>query len=162
MCIFKGDLFMIKNTFMFVFGVCFLGIITNTEAIVAQSASKAMSYQNTVRSSSIKKTSIGNKEKKQEVLPYKLTTVDLRNVASKNIVLIEHEELEIKVKEIEGYTWKVSYESGSLMMIGNSAEDGIRTIKFKQKGTNDSSVFLDKRDASGKTIENKAVYIKVN
>ena len=48
------------------------------------------------------------------------------------------------------------------MMIGNSAEDGIRTIKFKQKGTNDSSVFLDKRDASGKTIENKAVYIKVN
>lgn len=153
---------MVKNIFVLVFGVCCLGVITNTEAIVAQSASKAMSYHNTVRSSSVTKSSTGMNDKKQEGLPYKFTTVDLRSAASDDIVLTEQQGLEIKVKEIDGYTWKVSYDSGSLIMIGNSVEDEIRTIKFKHKDAADSSVFLDKRDSLGNTVENKAVYIKVN
>jgi hypothetical protein len=162
MCIFQGDNPMKKNIFAFMFGIVLFSSMINAEAVMVQPASKAMTYQNTVRSSAAKKALTIKKEKKPEVLPYKLTTVDLRSGASKNVTLIKYEELEIKVKEVEGYTWKVSYDTDCLSLIGNSAEDDLRTIRLKQKDVKDSSVFLDKRDSKGNTVENKAVYIKVH
>ena len=162
MCIFQEGESMIKKLFVFILGMCLLGITQNAEAVVAQSAMKAMSYKNTVRRSIKKTEPVVKQEKKQDVIPYKRTTVDLRGGASKSVKLIEQEELEIKVKEIDGYTWSVSYDSDNLIMIGNSAEGGVRTVKLKQRGVEDSSVFLDKRDSSGNTVENKAVYIKVH
>ena len=153
---------MMKNIFISVLGVFLLSIATNAEAVFNQSASKAMSYKNTVRDFAIKQTPEVKEEEKIEEQSYQVTTVDLSSITSESVVLAEHDELEIKVKEVEGYKWKVSYNSGTLIMIKNSTEEEIRTIKFKQKGKDDSSIFLDKKDSSGNTVENKAVYIKVN
>ena len=135
--------------------------IAKAEALVSQSASKAISYRNTVTSSSGGRTPSVRANKPVEALKTTPKQVDIRSGFSKKVVLSPKEELEVIVAEKQDYSWDVSYDSSCFTMVGNSASEGTRTIKFKQKNGTDCTIFLDSINKDGSVVENKAVYIKV-
>ena len=132
--------------------------IFNASAIVQQSASSALSYRNVV---SVSRSSDNSKQRfEPEAVPSAPQKVDLRNATTKTVYLLSKEKVEITLNEEVGYSWELSYDNGAVSMISNSISDGARVVKFIQEEKQNSTIFFDYIDSEGKTVKNKAVYIK--
>lgn len=177
MCIFlKGDSVMKKYLTFLSLAVIFVSF--SAQAFVMQSAKDALSYKivhspqskPTIRKITPKKTTAkvkkssgsvaGNGE--NDLAVSEIKKIDISNNFSKNVFLAEGQEFIITVFEKKGTTWKTSYNTANVSMIDNKISNNKRTFTFRQKTSHDSTIFFDCIDDEGDTIENKAVYIKVN
>lgn len=142
----------------------------NALAIVGQSASKALSFQNVVPAS---KTTVRKKEfvpavvqpepapiKQPEPAPIKVKEVNMKVGVSKSITVAPEDEYLVLLKDKKDRSWRVSYDKDAVVMIANFTEDNVRKIKFMQKNSEDHTIFFDFVDTNGKTVLNKALYVK--
>lgn len=134
----------------------------NALAIVGQSASKALSFQNVVPAS---KTTVRKKEFVPAVVqpepePIKVKEVNMKVGVSKSITVAPEDEYLVLLKDKKDRSWRVSYDKDAVVMIANFTEDNVRKIKFMQKKSEDHTIFFDFVDTNGKTVLNKALYVK--
>ena len=134
----------------------------NALAIVGQSASKALSFQNVVPAS---KTTVRKKEfvpavVQPEPAPIKVKEVNMKVGVSKSITVAPEDEYLVLLKDKKDRSWRVSYDKDAVVMIANFTEDNVRKIKFMQKNSEDHTIFFDFVDTNGKTVLNKALYVK--
>ena len=66
----------------------------------------------------------------------------------------------VLLKDKKDRSWRVSYDKDAVVMIANFTEDNVRKIKFMQKNSEDHTIFFDFVDTNGKTVLNKALYVK--
>lgn len=142
--------------------VGFIGF--EAEALVQQSASDALSFNNVVKSSSQAAPSVYVKEKapvKEKEIP-EAKKLDIRNSVTKNVTLSPSQELVIVLPEKEGQSWKATYDGGQVYMIDSESNGQYREIRFGQKSSKGSTIYFDCVDSNGEVIQNKAVYVRVN
>jgi len=66
----------------------------------------------------------------------------------------------VLLKDKKNQSWRVSYDKDAVVMIANFIEDNVRKIKFMQKNSENHTIFFDLLDTNGKTVLNKALYVK--
>lgn len=132
-------------------------------AFVEQSASGALSLNNTVNNSNSVAAPGYKDVNAEEAKPVAAAkTLDIRNSVAKNVSLERAQELVVVLPEKAGQSWKVNYDSSKVSMITSTAEGQARKVKFSQTSSKDSTLYFDCIDQNGETIQNKAVYIKVD
>ena len=151
---------MLKN--ILIITLLSLSFCFDAKALVSQSASKALSLQNVVPGN---KTIVKKKEVVPEVVqpeqePIKIKEVNMKVGVSKSITVSPEEEYLVLLKNKKDKSWYVSYDKDAVVMIANFTEDNVRKIKFMQKKSEDHTIFFDLLDANGKTVLNKALYVK--
>ncbi|MBE6454019.1 MAG: hypothetical protein E7017_03950 [Alphaproteobacteria bacterium] len=143
-------------TLLFLF-VCF-----DANAVIMQSASKALSLQNVVSSNKItaKKKEVVPAVVQPEPEPIKVKEVNMKVGVSKSITVSSEDEYLVLLKDKKNQSWRVSYDKDAVVMIANFIEDNVRKIKFMQKNSENHTIFFDLLDTNGKTVLNKALYVK--
>lgn len=145
--------------------ILLVGMSSRAEALVRQKASDALSYRNVVSgayvtTSSLKPVRLLDDHTTTD--PMQLQTVDMLKSVSKSVSVSPNEEFIVQVPEVASYGWDVSYDTETLALSGNDVDDDVRNITFVQRNQTDSAIYLDRVDsATGETVENKAVYVKV-
>lgn len=160
-----------KNMVKYLITVALLltGFSAEAEALVKQSASDALSYRNVVNASSNTGVTSGrdmaiitdDADKEPLTIPA-AQEIDLRSGISKNATLTPGQELIILLPETADMSWKVNYDSDNVLLTGNTAKGDVRQVKFSADSVGESAIYFDKQSSSGKIVENKAVYVKVN
>lgn len=133
-------------------------------AFIEQSASGALSLNNTVNNSNSAPASMpAYADKNVEEKPVAAAkTLDIRNSVAKNVSLERTQELVIVLPEKAGQSWKVNYDSSKISMITSEVDGKNRKVKFSQTSSKDNTLYFDCIDQNGEIVQNKAVYIKVN
>lgn len=133
-------------------------------AFIEQSASGALSLNNTVNNSnSASAPAPVYADKNVEEKPVAAAkTLDIRNSVAKNVSLERTQELVIVLPEKAGQSWKVNYDSSKISMITSEVDGKNRKVKFSQTSSKDNTLYFDCIDQNGEIVQNKAVYIKVN
>ncbi len=152
-------------TIMIAFGACF-----DASAQIGQSISDALSYRNVVSSNSVSTSGYRPKASNQSAPKEEAASlpapkeVDLRNSVTKEINLQPRGEVKVLLPAEEGdeSSWEANYNKKALSLLGKKTEQGVNQIRFMQQGSLSSEVYFDKKLPSGKVVENKALYIKVD
>lgn len=133
-------------------------------AFIEQSASGALSLNNTVNNSnSVSVPAPSYADRNVEEKPAAAAkTLDIRNSVAKNVSLERAQELVIILPEKSGQSWKVNYDSSKISMVTSMLDGKNRKVIFSQTSSKDNTLYFDCIDENGETIQNKAVYIKVN
>ena len=130
----------------------------DANALVKQSASKALSYKNIATNSHSSKAtssspSFENKlapKKKTEplVVPPMVEKIDMRYASSKTVSLNEGDFVEITLKEESGFHWDLNPDSSCMALDSNDYKDDVRILKYKLICSKDSYIYFDLVDSS--------------
>jgi hypothetical protein len=130
----------------------FMGFsISSAHAIFAQSAEKALSYNNVFAPTA------GQEYEKQPVAATdEVIEVDLRSAISKSATVKLNDVLKIKIKD--NYSWAVTLSpSDSWRMSGNTLDSDVRTFTFAPLKVSSGTIYIDGKDSAGTTQVNKSV-----
>ncbi len=143
----------------------FLGVISwafDAQAIVFQSSSRALSYNNVAKYASPKKSApvaTPNPVVKNKHVP-QTKDVDLTAVYSADVSLSKGDSVIIKVNEESCCEWKISYNKGKLSLTGNIVKNNERIITLKQLNDGNSQIALDNiKKENGDYYQNKLVNV---
>ncbi len=136
-------------------------------ALVKQSASKALSYNNVASSSGSSFSSISGKFDTVKKTDTKETvTLTITSTASYSKTVTLKQDLKISLPK-ENYDtdgeiyWKVSYDNDAMLMTSNLVEGDRRNITFTFVKTGTSTIWIDKKDVAGATKRNIEVKVTV-
>lgn len=150
----------------FILALIAAGLISfSAQALIEQSASKALSLNNTVNNSGNKGLMLRHEKRNKDTNETKpeisSKTLDMRNSVTQNVSLEQTQKLIVVLSEKDGQSWKVNYDSGKVAKIANSLNGKNREVTFSQTSSKDSTLYFDCIGKDGEVIQNKAVYIKV-
>lgn len=135
----------------------------NANAVVKQSASRALSYRNIINdihSSSDEKPIVAFRgaldEKKQDdpvIAPQKSEKVDMTTKDTMTIKLKKDDTVEISLKEGNDYSWKLNPTSSNLSLESDELVGDTRIIVYKLTSNSATSVYFDYVNRKDNNIE---------
>ena len=147
----------------------------DAEALVKQSASKALVYQNVVESSSsaknssapktyqgglrFKKTASNNEKNNDTTDQPTIKKVDMKNTMSSTVSLKVNDEVEISLTEEDGFSWDLNPSSSGVDLVANVLVDDLRVITYKMKSTSHVFVYFDYLDNQKNVVTTKQLTI---
>lgn len=142
-------------------------VVADAHAFMAQSASKALSYKNTVSGV------IHRKPAKEDLPPKKIVKraekkeiarpahqVDIKTRFSGEVQVTKGEEIEVILQRENNYEWVPSYNQSEFIITRNEPKGSIHVMRFIPRA-NGGIIFFDCINSKGNTIKNKAVDVKV-
>ena len=128
----------------------------NAEALVKQSASKALSYRNIADDSGasrrrkaasmqapVKKEISEQDIKQPAVVPPKLEKVDLSGKDTEVVLLKRNDKVEITLPERDGYHWDLNPDSSNLALLSNKVIGNSRVITYKLVSDKAAYIYFD-------------------
>ena len=160
---------------LFTMAFCFA---FNANAVVIQSASRALSYNNVAKYSPPKKSRIQTNTSHEAAEPVEVPStpastpatpaapqnqdkeVDLTSAYSDSITLTKGATVTVKVLEEDCCEWRISYNKSILTLVGNKLNQKERVFTFKYRMSENTQIALDsiKRE-SGDYYQNKLLDI---
>lgn len=136
----------------------------DAQAIIIQSASRALSYNNVAKYAAPKRVeknnSVSNSSNNNSVHVVQNKEVDLTTTYSAKVTLSSGDTVAIKVLEDDCCEWKVSYDKVKLTLIGNKISKKERTFTFRQRLEEKSQIALDNiKKENGEYYQNKLVEV---
>ena len=128
----------------------------DVNAIVKQSASKALSYKNIVSNTYSSRASASNIEnriapKKSDaplVIPPMVEKIDMRYASSKTVSMNKGDFVEITLKEEKGFRWDLNPDSSCMSLSSDNPISDVRILRYKLTCSKDSYIYFDLVDSS--------------
>ena len=124
----------------------------NAEALLKQSASKALSFKNVANdnrgkekpAASVRSSRDLEKALEHHTEPPMTETVDLTSADTKSISLKAHDTLIINLNEPEAdYSWKISPSTSKLSLISNTVVGGVQIVTYKLNNSVSAYIYFD-------------------
>ena len=125
----------------------------DANAIVKQSASKALSYKNVINGRSRRSSKVGishrgaltkTKAENPVILTPKDEKVNLTNSTSITVKLNKNDSLEVTLNNEEGYRWKISPSTPSVQLLSETIEGGNTVLRYSIEASLHSYIYFDK------------------
>ena len=142
--------------FKFSFLAFLLLLSFDANALVKQSASRALSYKNIANStyssrsssSSVENRVVPKKSEEPLVIPPMVEKVDMRYSSSKTVSMNKGDFVEVTLKEEKGFRWDLNPDSSCMSLTSNNQTNDARILKYKLTCSKDSYIYFDLVDSS--------------